>query len=272
MLAEQQAIEELLNHNGRIIEIRQELKSARTYRFIFITVWGATAALLPVVILANIFTWGRYDMTRINIACVPTVIVLAIISGILLYRNSESELPSWESTYINDRRLRLEIAVERKRLYAARTNLTPSTSRHIYREGVSQIIEQYRIGQRYYRRVHNLLQSLIIVGSLASSTVAGLAEIEGFQKWVLVGTTFAVGIASGFTGYFKFRERGFYLQQTADAIDEEKSSLELRIGRYGGERDPENAIGEFATRVEALRSEQRKREQQLDQPTENTQH
>ena len=33
--------------------------------------------------------------------------------------------------------------------------------------------------------------------------------------------TFAVGIASGFMGYFKYKERSFYLQQTADAIESE---------------------------------------------------
>ncbi|TDD69412.1 DUF4231 domain-containing protein [Actinomadura darangshiensis] len=149
--------------------------------------------------------------------------------------------------------------------------LTPTTSRHVYREAVPQVINSHRVGQKYYRRVHNLFQSIIIIGSLASSTIAGLADIKGVQKWILVAVTFTVGVASGFTGYFKFRERGFYLQQTADAIDEEISSLELRVGHYKKYEDADEALGEFAERVESIRSEQRKREQQLDQPTENQQ-
>src|SRR5262249_18459122 len=151
-----------------------------------------------------------------------------------------------------------EVAQERKRLYAARLNLSSSTLRHIYREETPESVDQFRREQRYYRRIHNVLQSAIIVGSLASSTIAGLADVKGNQKSILVGVTFAVGVASGFTGYFKFRERGFHLQQTADSIDEELHNLELRVGRYRRFTDDEEALAEFAERVELLKSEQRK--------------
>ncbi|WP_173101326.1 SLATT domain-containing protein [Actinomadura verrucosospora] len=175
----------------------------------------------------------------------------------------------WRKEDLASLELDLETELERARLQAARLHLSESTRRHIYREEVPRSVEHYRQGQRYYRRVHNALQSIVIVGSLASSTIAGLAEVKGMQKWLLVGVTFSVGLASGFTGYFKFRERGFYLQQTADSVDEEFQSLHLGVGRYKNIDSEEEALSEFAERVEAIKSEQRKREQQLDQPAQN---
>jgi hypothetical protein len=122
-----------------------------------------------------------------------------------------------------------------------------------------------------YRRIHNALQSVIIIGSLAASTAAGLAETPPPYKWITVGTSFAVGISAGFTGYFKFRERSFYLQQTADSIEEEYDSVTLGVGRYASGQDEEAKLIEFTQRVETLKSDQRKRQQQLDQPTEHVQ-
>ncbi|WP_207939283.1 SLATT domain-containing protein [Actinomadura darangshiensis] len=269
---EEAAIEELLGHNRKILTIRNEIRSARRLRFVFVLTWFLTAAFVPAVVLVNIFTWGHINLTRVNIAFIPVAAVLAIttfVTFIAAFMSDDG--PDWDSYFITDKRLELEIAEERKRLYAAKMILTPTTSRHVYREAVPQVINSHRVGQKYYRRVHNLFQSIIIIGSLASSTIAGLADIKGVQKWILVAVTFTVGVASGFTGYFKFRERGFYLQQTADAIDEEISSLELRVGHYKKYEDADEALGEFAERVESIRSEQRKREQQLDQPTENQQ-
>lgn len=76
-----------------------------------------------------------------------------------------------------------------------------------------------------------------------------------------------VGLAAGFTGYFKYHERSFNLQQTADAIEREYEAVELRVGRYAGKSD-EEAYALFADVVERHRDEQNKRQQQLDQPVE----
>lgn len=78
---------------------------------------------------------------------------------------------------------------------------------------------------------------------------------------------FAVDVAAGFTGYFKFRERSFYLQQTSDSIYQELSAVGLGIGRHKGKTEPE-AMTEFTEQVELLKIEQRKRQQQLEQPSE----
>ncbi|MET9663568.1 hypothetical protein [Streptomyces sp. NPDC006510] len=76
-------------------------------------------------------------------------------------------------------------------------------------------------------------------------------------------------MAAMFTGYYKFRERSYFLQQTADAIEE---AVRLGIGpysEYGPGREDE-ALKLFTQRVEDHRNEQRRRQQQLDQPADQS--
>ncbi|MGR8012204.1 hypothetical protein [Streptomyces hypolithicus] len=67
---------------------------------------------------------------------------------------------------------------------------------------------------------------------------------------------------------YKFRECSYFLQQAADAIEEEANAVPLGIGPYsecGAGREGE-ALKLFTQRVEEHRNEQRRRQQQLDQP------
>jgi hypothetical protein len=212
-------------------------------------------------------------MARINMACIPIFIALAVLALTIAAKSSNvsGRLEGWTPEYVDNLRLDLELEIERKRLSAASLTLPPETRRHVYRETVPGSVEQFRLESRRYRRIHNAFQSVIIIGSLATSTAAGLADTPPPYKWITVAMSFAVGISAGFTGYFKFRERSFYLQQTADAIEEEYESVALGVGRYRNSPDSEAALIDFTQRVETLKSDQRKRQQQLDQPTEDAQ-
>ncbi|MFG2631802.1 hypothetical protein [Streptomyces sp. NPDC048473] len=78
----------------------------------------------------------------------------------------------------------------------------------------------------------------------------------------------AITLASAFTGLHKYRKRSYFLQETADSIEEEANALTLGVGEYrenGSDRE-EQALARFTQRVENLRNEQRRRQQQLDQP------
>jgi hypothetical protein len=88
--------------------------------------------------------------------------------------------------------------------------------------------------------------------------------LETFD-WFTVAVSLVVGISAGFTGYFKYRERSFNLQQTADAIERQYHMVELRVGRHRGKTETD-AYSDFANEVEWLREEQNKRQQQLEQP------
>ncbi|WP_431880150.1 DUF4231 domain-containing protein [Micromonospora marina] len=138
-----------------------------------------------------------------------------------------------------------------------------------YRDDVPDLISQFREDAARTRRVHNRFQSIIIVGSVITSAIATASVSFVQARWLTVGASAAVGLAAGFTGYFKYHERSFNSQQTADAIEREYEAVELRVGKYALLKEPE-AYALFADTVERLRDEQNKRQQQLDQPVEVT--
>jgi uncharacterized protein HemX len=134
-----------------------------------------------------------------------------------------------------------------------------------YREDTADVVDAYRIEANKYRRVSNRLQAVIIIGSIVTSTLATASVVQEQFRWLTVVISVLVGISAGFTGYFKYRERSFNLQQTADAIEREYYSVVLRVGRYKGKTEAD-AYADFANAVEGLREEQNKRQQQLEQP------
>ncbi|MFJ9967327.1 SLATT domain-containing protein [Streptomyces avermitilis] len=271
--AAERAIEATLSHDRAILALRAEIREARLKRFLLVSTYLSAPALLLFLFIGNIAAWRRIDLARVNLTCIPLLIALLILCAVVRINSAVDWLDGpveeeWEAGHAAEKKIDLALAIERKRLSAASIDLPTETRRHIYRETVPGAIEQYRSDGLRYRRVHNLFQSIIIIGSLATSTAASLAETPAPYKWITVGTSFSVGLAAGFTGYFKFRERSFYLQQTADAIEEEYDAVNLKIGRYKGSADDEVALLEFTDRVETLKNDQRKRQQQLDQPTE----
>lgn len=137
----------------------------------------------------------------------------------------------------------------------------------VYQESVVEVIRNYRASANHYRRVHNFFQTLIIIGALITTSVTSAASQVSAFRVIAPFVSIIVGIAAGLTGYFKFRERAMNLQQTADAIEHEHNAVELGIRRYRN-LPRQEALIIFAEEVERLKDEQRKREQQLDQPPE----
>ncbi len=127
-------------------------------------------------------------------------------------------------------------------------------------------VDYFREESSKYRRISNNLQVVLIIGSLAATAASGVIGEFLFLRWAVLAVTFTVGVASGLMAYFKFKERSFYLQQTADDIEYEIEALEIGVGRYKHINDPHEALKEFASEVHRLKAEQRKREQNLEQP------
>jgi Protein of unknown function (DUF4231) len=166
--------------------------------------------------------------------------------------------------------LELELARQRdtRKLLLARADVPLRVRRLAYREDAHADIDNFRSESRGYRRVNNFLQGIVIVGALAATAASGVAWAFGNVRWVTLGLTFAVGISSGFMGYFKYKERSFYLQQTADNIESEWEAFDVGVGRYKRISNEEEALAEFVDEVHRLRTEQMKREQNLEQPPE----
>jgi hypothetical protein len=249
----------LLEYTKEILELESRLKAARLSRRFFrlgvIFLFLAAIALY----LINVLEWHKINLKAINW---PVGIIMVLVAGYcvayLIFRNSEEERKAEEAGEphfdVPAIELALEVAQERKRLEALSLNLSQETRQHIYRDGVPSEIERYRSESKYYRRIHNTLQAIIIIGALAASTLTSLIASVPQVRWAAVATTFSVGVAAGFTGYFKFRERSFYLQQTSDSIEQELSAVGLGIGRYKSKPD-EDALTEFTEQVELLKIE-----------------
>ena len=166
--------------------------------------------------------------------------------------------------------LRLDLAQLREAERDARSRMpTGSNTRLLwtYHSDVLTTIEEYRNNARRYRRVHNRFQTVIIIGSLLTTAISTAAVKYGSLEWFAVVVSFSVGISAGMTGYFKFRERSMNLQQAADDLEQEYKAVELGIRVYRPLKE-EDRLVEFAERAEHIKDEQRKREQQLEQPPE----
>lgn len=131
---------------------------------------------------------------------------------------------------------------------------------------VPQVIEEYRKQSRVNRTFHISLQlAIIFVSLLVTGLTSGLDTKLGWNiPWVAPILSFLVSLCTAITTFFKFRERSLHMQQTADAIEQEKTAFDLGIGPYRGV-PPDATFAAFAERVEKLREEQRKAQQQLEQ-------
>ena len=138
---------------------------------------------------------------------------------------------------------------------------------------MSQVITQYEQGANRNRRVYYGLQILIISCSLlVSGLTSGLSNMISIfsNHWITPAFSLLVSFLTAIITLFRPRERGYNLQQTADAIDYEISCADRGIYGYKNLSDRE-AYTKLAEEVERLRNEQRKRQQQLEQASETKQ-
>ncbi|MBB2914819.1 hypothetical protein FHS43_006131 [Streptosporangium becharense] len=256
---------QLLAHNAKILALQEAIRVRKIQkRSLFFS-----AAIVSVgsvaIFIATVSTWDIFDMGPINRVAIP----LTVLSGALFLRLAylESERTGNESKTVRRLQLDLELAEEARRLSASHLGLPVYQRQYAYKEDIPRELTQLRDEAKYYRRIHNIFQAIIIVGSLGTTTAASLADTPAPYKWITVALSFAVGVSAGFTGYFKYRERSFYLQQTADAIEQNMAAFELGIPPYEDPNESKN-LYKLSKEIELLRVEQRKRQQQLDQPHE----
>lgn len=177
----------------------------------------------------------------------------------------------WRAPREKEPDLELKIARLRdeRKVIAADAELDIKVRRISYRDSAYDDIRILREESSRYRRVNNVLQAILIVGSLAATGAAAIIGQYPVIRWVTLGITFTVGMASGFMGYFKYKERSFYLQQTADAIESEWEALETGVDRYKDTSGPdaeERMLALFSDKIHRLKQEQKQRQQSLDQP------
>lgn len=174
---------------------------------------------------------------------------------------------------IKNRRKIVELDVEVRNLghdrQSAATRIPTDSveSLRLYREASKDIVAGFRARATRNLRTHNSVQAVIIIGSItASTTTAAMAGAHPLS-WVSTVLTALVSVTAGLAAYFKFRERGYNLQSTADEIEKQYNAIQFRLYDYSRFEDGQEAerLRLFAEHVERLREEQRKRELQLEQ-------
>ncbi|MFE2473105.1 SLATT domain-containing protein [Streptomyces mirabilis] len=260
---------------SKLRELRHEVKQAewklahrtkavRIGLMALIVAGGALLTGLGWTVLA----WGSpATFLRIDIICGTLILIAATVVLVTVPRRGALGLADMENARDTKR--------EELRFLSSLYYPTLKERRSLYREDVAGVIEQHRADSRKYRLVHNALQNLIMIGSAATTTVAAL-DTGGKLTWqnvTIVAIGFTVTLSAAFTGYYKYRERSYFLLQTADAIEEEANAVTLGIGPYKnfGPDQEQQALKLFTQRVEDHRNEQRRRQQQLDQPADQGQ-
>ncbi|WP_218039152.1 SLATT domain-containing protein [Streptomyces caniferus] len=256
----------LIEHKKGIAELRVALR-IRTIQTVTRWLSGALAVvLLFAAVVANVAV-GSSAIALANKIAIPVLILSA--GTFLAVRSMEKKAKKPYDKTARELKIDLEAAEELRLLDAARLELPVPDRQYSYKDSIPAELDGLRRDGRKYRRKHNVSQSVIIVGSLAGTAVSALADTPAPLKYWAMGITFAVGTAAGFTGYYKWRERAFYLQQTADDIERHATAFDLGIYPYD-EGEEHFRLAKLAKEIELLRVEQRKREQQLDQPHEGS--
>lgn len=241
-------------------DLRQARRDTRMLRFLYVSL--STVVVGTVMALA--LTGGDLD-SRALVGALAYVAVSLV--GIMVIRLRYGLWGELGAPPPSPRFLEIELSglLDRQALLLNGRRVDLSARRYVYQGEMQRSVGEIRRSSSSYRRVNNTLQSVVIVGSLATTTVASLNDGAGAMKWAAVGLSFAVGLAAGFMGYFKYRERAFYLQQTADDIEEQMKAYDVGLAPYDGV-DEQDRIALLVKNVEAIRVAQQRREQQLDQP------
>jgi len=202
----------------------------------------------------------------------------AIVFGSLVFASTRRIPTDDERVFLDlplERRLTLaDLELRYSRLRESRRSHPASASldhESLYEDEIPFYVEELRARGVRSRRANNSVQVITIVGSLAATGIGGVAlSIEALQ-WAGPALTFIVGTASGVAAIYKFKDRSFYAQQTANAISQEVSEYQLRIGKYRSSLGSQEMLrAMFLEEVHRLRTEQENREQNLDQPSQKS--
>ncbi|MFF2546825.1 DUF4231 domain-containing protein [Kitasatospora sp. NPDC058063] len=243
-------------------QLEADLRGARTFQRIFLlSMLGAIALAFLLGYTVIVGLWNTQPLFA-RYAGLAIVTALWVTMGRLLWINRAKIVTTSGE---------LRNALQDRQTAAAQLPLDSPSGLRIYREASLEIVDQYRKGANRNRRVHNFFQVIIITGSIVTSSLTAMND--GSSAALRFGAAFLsgfVGISAGVTGYFKFRERGYNLQSTADEIEKHYNASQFMLDEYAGS-DPNNDLSEgerlrmFARFVERLKEEQRKRELQLEQ-------
>ncbi|CAL99734.1 hypothetical protein A8924_0782 [Saccharopolyspora erythraea NRRL 2338] len=229
----------------RIAERSEQLyRSGLVKRFLL--VWACAAN--PCLIASTVWWFALSGPRPLPVAAAVATLISVVLSARLLYtqhlrvRGMEQEVRA------------MELAFREQLLDEFGSEDLLGVRKH-YRAHLPEVIERYRAEARGHRRRDGAFQGVVIAGSVVAACTTALSVSIVDMRWGAVALSLVVAIAAALAGHGRFRERGAVLQQTADSLEREYESVELRVGRYRRFDDEALAYAEFADTVEALRAE-----------------
>lgn len=252
-----------------VITYRRDIATAeRRIRRALLSRWLRLVPLVVMPLVLAVVGWGNLwpedvpDLRTFNIVTVAVTLVLVVVFLVGYFLRVKDEKHGVRSVFLLRRDL--EIIHDRWTLNASKTR--PTTERRDgYREQIPRVVDRLRRDTRFYRRIHNWFQWGVFFASVGTTATTAFWETPQPGKTILIMLGSFMAFATAVTGYFKFRERAYNLQQTADQVEQHATAFDLGIAPYA-DADAAVNLERFAENVETLRIEQRKREQQLEQP------
>ncbi|UED88071.1 DUF4231 domain-containing protein [Streptomyces profundus] len=242
-------IADLIAHRRAIADLKRQIRRTRMIGAATLILCVGVPLLLLFLVGMTAFTWRRFDMMPINIFGV--IVSIALGAGCAIFvEQFDTKQPQFtdekgrlcqRAKSVVELRLDLELADEARILAASKATRAAFERQYSYREAIPREIDRLRAESTTYRRRHNWLQWALILCSAAIPAVTALYDPPQPGKGILIGLGTAVSVITSVMGYFKFKERGFNLQQTADAIEQHTTALDwpkTTAGRRGTHRVP----------------------------------
>ncbi|MGV9352899.1 SLATT domain-containing protein [Streptomyces misionensis] len=254
--------------NSVITYRRNVATTERLIRRALLSRWLRLVPLVVMPLVLAVLGWGNLwpedvpDLRTFNIVTIAVVLVLVVVFLVGFFLRVKDKEHGVRSVFLLRRDL--EIIHDQWILNASKTR--PTTERRDgYREHIPRVIDRLRRDTRFYRRIHNWFQWGVFFASVGTTATTAFWETPQPGGTILIVLGSFLAFATAVTGYFKFRERAYNLQQTADQVEQHATAFDLGIAPYA-DADAAVNLERFAENVEMLRMEQRKREQQLEQP------
>jgi hypothetical protein len=264
VMVEGDHVERALSYRRVHAALNSQIRLSRVSRLLVVGSALTGFLLLCAAAVVNAATWRQVDMRPYNAAGGVFLVLLLVV--FFVGRRMDIGQPKGEvPKSVAELKLELDLLEERRILEASAGARSSRDRQYSYRESIPQEIDRLRRETRRYRRVHNFFQWGLFFASVANMVSAAIYDPPQPGKAILIGLGAFVSFTTAVTGYFKFRERAFNLQQTSDAIEQHVTAYDLAIAPYNQAEESAN-LGRLAENVETLRVEQRKREQQLEQP------
>jgi hypothetical protein len=252
-----------------VITYRRDLATAeRRIRRALLSRWLRLIPLVLMPLVLAVVGWGNLrpedvpDLRTFNSVTISVILLLVVVFLVGFFLRVKDKKHGARSVFLLRRDL--EIIHDRWILNASKTRPT-AERRDGYREHIPRVIDRLRRDTRLYRRIHNWFQWGVFFASVGTTATTAFWETPQPGKTILIALGSFLAFATAVTGYFKFRERAYNLQQTADQVEQHATAFDLGIAPYA-DADAAVNLKRFAENVETLRMEQRKREQQLEQP------